>query len=266
MIGHIALFVVVGGVMAVNAVLLAQMNNKVSTDKKAVEEAAKPAEIELTILTAPACAECYDVAQLTAPLKSEQVKLTKEETVEYTSDAGVELIKKYQVTRVPTVLVRGQTAKLFDAASFIQNLGTQAEDGTLVVTNVPAPYLEVASGAIKGKFTATYITDKACKECYDPQLHVRALAGLAMKPSTEKTVDRADEPGQALLNKYKITSTPTLVLTGDLEAYPRFGQVWEQVGTIEKDGAHIFRAGQPLMGAYHDLKTGKIVKPPESNQ
>ena len=47
----------------------------------------------------------------------------------------------------------------------IQNLGKKADDGALVVTSVPPPYLDVASGAVKGKFSVTYLTDKNCKEC-----------------------------------------------------------------------------------------------------
>ncbi len=260
--GHTILFLVVGGLMGVNATLLYRENHTVKVQKQAAIEEAKPAELDITVLSAPTCTECVDMNDLLTPLrKTEKVHIRTEETIEYTSDKGAELIKKYNVTRVPTILVKGDTAKLFDVASFVQNLGTQAEDGTLVITNVPAPYVEVASGAVKGAFTATYLSDKACKTCYDPILHRRALAGLAMKPAVEKFADKNDATGEALIAKYHIISTPTLVLRGDLSAYPRFAQVWPTVGTVEKDGAYVFRQGQEFMGPYHDLKTGKTVTP-----
>ena len=260
--GHLALFILVLGLMGINATFLFGADRKVQAEKRLAEEAAKPAELEITVLSAPACTECVDMNELLTPLRNtEKVHIGKEETIEYTSDKGAELVKKYAVMRVPTILVKGDTAKLFDVASFVQNLGTQAEDGTLVITNVPAPYVDVASGAVKGKFTATYLTDKVCKTCYDPALHSRALAGLAMKPTEEKFVDKNDAAGKRLIAQYAIMSTPTVLLSGDLAEYPRFTQVWPTVGTVEKDGTHVFRQGQELMGVYHDLKTGKIVTP-----
>lgn len=260
--GHILLILGVVALMGVNATLLYQTQHKVKGEQKVAEEAAKPAEIALTILTAPACAECFNVQDLLSPLKSNaQVKVNSEKTIEYTADEGVALVQKYGITRVPTVIIQGNVDKVFDPASFIGNLGKKADDGALVVTNVPPPYTEVASGAVKGKFTLTYLTDKACKECYDPALHRRALGALGMKPTTERFVDRGEAEGQRLIAQYKIASAPTILLAGDLQEYPRFLQVWPSVGTAEKDNAYVFRSGQALMGAYHDLKTGKVVKP-----
>lgn len=259
---HLLLFVAVGAVMGVNAVLVYKMEHKINAEKKEAEEAAKPSEIELTVLSAPACAECFDINAMVTPLKNNQkIKIGNEKSIEYTSDEGAALIQKYGITRVPTLIVRGNTEKAFDEGSFIQNLGKKAEDGALVVMSVPAPYIDVASGAVKGAFSVTYLTDKGCKECYDPAMHRAALAGLAMKATGEKFVDRTDAAGKRLIAQYKIQSAPTIVLTGDLEAYPRFQQVWPTVGTVEKDGAHIFRIGQQYMGKYHDLKTGKVVTP-----
>ena len=259
---HLIIFIVVGAVMAVNAVLVYKTDNKISAEKKAVEEAAKPAAIELTVLSAPACVECFDIQAMVTPLKNnEKIKVNSEKTVEYTSDEGVALIAKYGITRVPTLVVQGNTEKAFDEASFIQNLGKKAEDGALIVMSVPAPYIDVPSGAVKGTFSVTYITDKGCKECYDPTMHRAALSGLAMKSTGEKFVDRGDTEGRTLIARYKIESIPTIVITGDLAAYPRFQQVWPTVGTVEKDGAYIFRIGQQYMGKYHDLKTGKVITP-----
>lgn len=248
--------------MAVNAVLVYKTEHKIAAEKQQAEEATKPAEIELTVLSAPACAECFDVSALVTPLKSNaQIKVTAEKTLEYTSDEGSALIQKYGITRVPTLIVHGNTEKAFDEASFTQNLGKKAEDGALVVMSVPAPYIDVASGSVKGTFTVTYITDKGCKECYDPTMHRAALVGLAMKATGEKFVDRTDTEGKQLVAQYKIESTPTIILTGELGEYPRFQQIWPTVGTVEKDGAHVFRLGQQYMGTYHNLKTGKLVIP-----
>ena len=53
--------ILVVGLMAINGTLLYSMQSKVSGEKKAMAEAAKPAELELTLLTAPQCTECFDL-------------------------------------------------------------------------------------------------------------------------------------------------------------------------------------------------------------
>lgn len=269
-VGHAALFLGVAILLAINAAILYGMQKKVGSEKRAIEEAAKPAELRLTVLTTPDCAECADVNLLIAPFKNNaKIKIAAEQSFAYTSDEAVALIQKYVITRVPTLIIQGDTEKIFDAASFVQNIGRRADDGALVVTNVPPPYTEVASGAVKGRFTVTYLTDQGCKECYDPRAHRQALAALAMKPVEEKFIDRASREGRQLISKYRIESTPTILLTGELSEYLRFEQAWPSVGTAEEDGTYVFRAGQALMGAYYNLKTRKVVKPeppPEQTQ
>ena len=261
-ITHAVLFIVVAGLMVTNAILLYYAQHKVQTEKQAAEEAAKPAAIEVVVISAADCKECVDIENLIAPLKNNpKVNIIKEQTVDYATEEGKVLVQKYNLTRVPSLLLRGQTIKVFDPASFTQNLGKQDPDGTLVITNVPPPFMDLSSRKVTGLFSATYLTDKSCKECYATESHRQALAGLGMKPAQEIFVDRAEAAGQALIGKYAIKSAPTIVLTGDLAVYAQFNQVWSQVGTVEKDGAHVFRAGQALMGAYQDLVTGKIVKP-----
>lgn len=261
-VGHIAIFAVVVGVMIANAAVLYRTQSKVAREKSTAEEAAKPAQLEITLLTAADCKECFSVGNMIATIKSNPaMEIVKEESVEYTSDAGVELVQKYGITRVPTILIRGEVDKAFDEPSFVENIGKRAEDDTLVVLNVPAPYVELPSGAVKGVFSATYLSDSSCAECYDVKIHRGALQNLAMYPAQEKFLDRAQSEGQRIISEYKIDSLPTLLVAGDLALYPQFAQVWPSVGTVEKDGTHVFRAGQPLMGAYKDLKTGKVVKP-----
>ncbi len=261
-LGHLAIFSVVGAVMLVNAVLLTQMNGKVKTERQAAEEAARPAELQLVKINDSNCATCFNTENMVTSIKNVPgLAVTAEETLEYTSDQGAELLKKYALNRVPALLVHGELDRALEKVPALATLGTRDSDGTLIVANIPPPYVEVASGQVKGNFTVTYLTDVSCAECYDVKSHRNALAGLAMTPSSEQTLDLADVQGRVLARKYNITSVPTILLSGELEEYAQFGQVWPQVGTTEPDGTYVFRAGQALMGVYKDLKTGKIVKP-----
>ena len=218
--------------------------------------------MEITFITAPDCEECFDARVMIDPLEqSGQVKIARQDAVEYTSAQGRELLEKYAINNVPTLLIRGQTESVFDSASFTQYLGTVEGDGTLVVRKVPPPYKDLASGAVRGKFSVTYIADKTCAECYDAALHRRALDSLLMNPAAEKFVDRGDPEGAELIRNYSIKTLPTIVMTGELDLYPQLAQVWSTVGTIENDGAYIFRHGQELVGKYLDLTSGQVVEP-----
>lgn len=110
---------------------------------------------------------------------------------------------------------------------------------------------------LRGRFSLIYLTDKSCSECYDVSQHRPIIEAYAAKPFEEKTVDVADSEGQGLVADYGIKKLPTIILKGDLSVYSAFQEIWPQVGTIEEDGAYVFRdAG--VMGLYFNLETGKV--------
>ena len=242
----------------VNSLLIGDIKWRLYRQEKIASEKSRPANVELTIISAPDCKACSDISLLLEQLKKKNIKITSEKTAPVASDEAVELLKKYTIVKVPTIILRGELEKNADLKEFLSAAGQIQSDGVFIATNLLPPYLDPVSGQVKGVFTVTYLTDKTCKECYDPTLHRQALQNFGMQASEEKTIDRADKAGAQLIAKYKITSVPTLVLQGDLKEYSALGQIWSQVGTIEKDGTYIFRAGQDIMGVYKDLKTGQL--------
>ncbi|MBI4426570.1 MAG: hypothetical protein HY567_03245 [Candidatus Kerfeldbacteria bacterium] len=260
-LGYFVLFVVAAALLIANATMLQAMNSDVQTQKRQAEEAIKPAEIEVTAVTAPSCQNCFNLMNLLGSLSgNEKIKVVKTDTVDYTSAAGASMVKQYNLERAPAFIIKGQTEKLLSVLPAVKSYG-QLAGNDFAGKNTPAPYLEIATGQVRGEFQATYLTEKQCSECYDPTVNRQALQQLGMRPTSETTVDRADPDGQNLVKQYKLTTTPTVILTGDLAAYVNFNQVWKKVGTIEPDGAYVFRSGQDLMGTYYDLATKKVIKP-----
>jgi len=262
-IWRVLLGLVVVGIIAGNGFWLYRVRGGAGFGRGAgnAVENADVAELTLTVISAKDCKECFDTSELLSTIReSDKVKVVKDNTYDRDSRKGKKLIEQYGITRLPAVLINGNVEKIFDVASFTQNLGKQAEDGTLVMTNIPPPYLDLATGNVKGKFTAIYVTDKTCTDCYDIGLHKQALEGLLMIPAEEKFYDRAEEEGKRLIEAYKIIAVPTLLLQGEMDAFPQLQQVWPTVGTIEADGTYVFRSGLKQMGNYFDLKTNKLVK------
>lgn len=204
------------------------------------------------------CKECSSPDSFLSELKTQGLVIGKQSTVDADSKAGKKLVEQYNITKLPTVLLRKTTTSV---QSSLAQFGETASDGTFVLRDVVPPYRDVTTSTVKGRFGVILLTDTTCKECYDAALHKTPLAHLGMIPADEKTIDIADAEGKQLIEKYHIETVPTLIMQGDLGEYKSLNQVWDQVGTTESDGAYVFRKGQESMGIYRVLKTGEIKKP-----
>ncbi len=87
----------------------------------------------------------------------------------------------------------------------------------------------------------TYLTDMSCSECYDVNINSEILRGQFGLKLTESYVDAGSDEGQELINKYKITRYPTFILSSDAMDSELLSNVWASVGSVESDGALVFR-------------------------
>lgn len=258
-LGYFTLFLAAVALFSVGATTLRAMDASVQKAKQQAVEDQRPANVSITTLLASDCAPCYDASKLTdAIAQDKKVNITSTKTVKTASPEGAALIRQYNLQRAPAMIVRGDVEKLLKILPQLQTYG-QRQDKDFVGRALPAPYRELASGKIRGEFDVTYLTEKQCKECYDPTINRQILARFGMIPRSEKTIDRSDADGQQLVQQYSVTTTPTVLLNGDLKAYSDFETAWKSVGTIEPDGTHVFRTGQEQMGASYDLAAKKVV-------
>ncbi len=237
---------------------------KLATEK----EQAKPPTFVLTTIAPENCPECFTTAPLIDALKKQNVSIGSERFLNASDTEAQALIAQFKIEKLPTLIMKGAFEKQEDLQKQLETIGTVADD-TFVWTSVQPPYKEIATGNIRGKFSATYITDTTCKTCYDVMRHEQAMANLGLKAADDAVVDIRGAEGKKLQKQYALTAVPTIILTGDLEGYDSLKAVWQSVGTIEKDGAYVFRENGIVvsqMGAYRNLKTGKIVTPPAPAQ
>lgn len=233
-----------------------RLNQKIAEAK----EAARPAEISLTIINDSACPDCVSLQPLLNNIKSANVKIAAEETIEAVSDKGKGLISKYKILKLPSLVVVGEIKKEKTLEEMWSKLG-EIKDNAFVLTQVGAPYVLVGSGEVRGRVELTMLTDRDCKNCYDVTTHESILRVYGIPAGKQKIVEANLADGRSLINKYQIKLLPTIILAGDLEAYPALKSVWSSVGTIEKDGAYVFRNGVKQMGVYKDLIANKIIDP-----
>ncbi|MBI5389657.1 hypothetical protein HZB01_04745 [Candidatus Woesearchaeota archaeon] len=354
---------IMGGVLLLAAILLVNsffVFTASSTLDKRIQQAkelAKPAKIELVVLTT-SCSTCFDINPTLAALKSENVEVTKEQSIPGDSDDAKALIEQYALTRIPAIIVRGEISKIApenfaqrdnalifaassppfvdavtgslkgevsaivindvrcrqcsdmrrvvqsviqngvaitdqklldasdeEAVEFIQKMeikklpalllsddidlypiaanmrqsGLVAKDGYYLVES-SAPYIEAETGNVRGLVQLLMVTDSSCSTCYDVTTHKGILARLGIAIDEEKTIDLVSSKGKELQQTYNLTLVPTIILQGDLAAYPTFDTIWKEVGTKESDGSYVFRKVNALGESivYKDLVTGDI--------
>ncbi|MEK7606697.1 MAG: hypothetical protein AAB444_00650 [Patescibacteria group bacterium] len=231
--------------------------------KAGVAESVRPANLDLVMITDKRCTICFSLDPLIARLKEENVKITSERSVDAMDEEGKKFVEQYAVTATPALLIMGEIEKQAAVKDFLATLG-EVKDGTFVLRNVGAPFLETNSGAVRGKAELVEISDKTCATCYDVAAHEPVLANFGLYLENTKKLDTSSAEGRDLVKKYTIQYVPTILLMGDVSVYPSLNQVWPQVGTIEADGTYIFREGVKQMGVYKDRTTGKTVTPTEA--
>lgn len=231
------------------------------TNKKMAEtaEAKRPANLDLIIITDQTCQDCFDLNSVLDSVKKENIKINSQKTVDSASDEGKQLIEKLAIQKLPTFLVTGELAKEANLAKFFSQTGNTI-DNTFVFRQVGGPYVDPATGKVKGRVNLTLLIDITCTECYEVTQHEIILKQFGINASA-KVVDIKSAAGQALVNKYGIKLAPTFVLTGDASAYPNLKSVWPQVGIVANDGAYVFTKGVPFMGVYKNLTTNKVITP-----
>ena len=226
-------------------------------------------KVSVTVLEEPACKECFDVKLLTQQLEMAGVKIIEQKTVEAKSEEGKQIITKYKITKVPT-LVFSKDALDYEVITQVwDQVGTQEQDGMLVLRTINPPYINLSSGKTEGLVSLTIIADQNCTECYNASV-IKELfqQNINMYFKTEETVDAASAKGKLMIKKYAIDVIPTVILSKEVKAYPNFEVAWEAVGTEEKDGMFVFR-NVPLLEnlfkqqeqtfAYKNLTSGKVV-------
>jgi hypothetical protein len=89
--------------------------------------------VEVTYLTDDSCEECYDVEQhRDIMMMAFGVYINEEEMIDISSAEGKELLEKYDITKVPTILMSEEAGKYQTIQLVWDQLGTIEEDGTYV--------------------------------------------------------------------------------------------------------------------------------------
>jgi thiol-disulfide isomerase/thioredoxin len=218
-------------------------------------------EVEATVLSATSCVECHDLSPVLTQLKQLGVVFAKERVVDVSSEEGKALVSEFNISRVPTVLFSSEAQWYAQITEPFKTVGTVEADGSFVWRQVNAPYVELPSGKLRGKLELVYLNDSSCVECYPVTLHKDILSqNFGAFIASEKTVDVSSAEGKTLVSQYNVSKVPTVLVKGDVAAYPVLVGAWADVGSVV-DGVYVFRELDVLQQPYRDVVKGTVVKP-----
>lgn len=210
------------------------------------------------------CNECTDASLILNQLQqSVGVVFSSKQEYEFNTKEAKELVNKYNIKSLPVLIFDSEALTYEPIQTVAKSLGSQEDDGSIVIRKMPPPYFDLATKKVKGLVTATLLVDDSCNECYDVSTVVKLISSSMGMKVSEKIVKTSSAEGKKLLSDYNITQVPTFIFSSDAIVYDQM-QAWNQVGTILKDGSYLFTNMQLLQGAvekvtYKDLATDKVV-------
>jgi hypothetical protein len=206
-------------------------------------------EVNLTLLSDNSCNECTWTSLVADSLESasNQFKLHfNRKVVDYSTLEGKDLVKKYNITKIPTFLLSKEANTSEELAKAWPNTGTIENDGTLVLRNVYPPYRNLTTSEIVGRVKLIELNDSTCATCYDVSMHEQTFEmRFFVKITNITTYDISSDTGRELVKKYNITKIPTVIISPELKAYmdasPQVAQLFELFLINESDGWYVFR-------------------------
>ncbi|MBI4439306.1 hypothetical protein HY640_05215 [Candidatus Woesearchaeota archaeon] len=216
-------------------------------------------KVALTVVNDTSCSLCSSAADIGTSLRLAGMDISAERVVDVKSSEGMALVEKYNLTRVPTVLLSKEAGRYSFVMQVWPQLGT-VEPDAYVLRKPNPPFVDLQDGKLKGLASVTLLNDTSCSKCYDVTQHMTILErGFGVRVGEVKVVDVSGQEGKALVQKYSLKAAPT-ILVRNVDIYDALQQPWTTVGSVEQDGTYIFRNFANWPGhPYMDLSTGQLM-------
>ncbi|HII16541.1 TPA: hypothetical protein HA361_01380 [Candidatus Woesearchaeota archaeon] len=240
-------------IAVVNAGQLALLNPIVEEKMAEAKEAARPAELKLTTITT-SCSNCFPIEDVTDRIKTGNVNIVSERALQSTEPEAKNLILKHGIARLPTVVAEGELEK----AGFLLSFMEEGNDA-FIFSDVLAPYVDAASGNVKGSVAAILLAKDTCEKCTDPEPLLTQFAQAGVAIGQQDRIDADSAEGKELIARYGIEKLPALILDQELNEYPEIAQAWKLAGSIEEDGSFVQREVEPPYYSIPDRKVKGFV-------
>ena len=117
---------------------------------------------------------------------------------------------------------------------------------------------QIKEAARPAELEIVILQDENCPDCFDVSPVVQAIKKTNVKINSEKVVQLSSAEGKELVQKYKITIAPSLIVSGELAKEASLREIWSQLGEV-KDNTFVLRqAGAPYVLASSGEIKGRV--------
>lgn len=250
-----AMLILAVAISVANVFILQGRVAKTDEARGVANEFLRPAKLEVTKILLSDCEKCFDIEGALESIKKQNVNITKEKTLLLDESEAEELIGKFDIQKIPTLIISGEVNKTQQLKSFFEKIGDFPDEYHAVFTSINPPYYDVPSAKVVGEVSVIDIVDSSCKECVPLTQVISALEQAGVAVTDEKTYEYFSKEGIELINKFNISRIPAILVSNEVNHYD---DVKEQVQQLadEKQGFYALHATLP---PYRDLEQGKVV-------
>ncbi len=247
--------VVAIALLILNNFMLFERGIKVTEAKEILKEQLRPAELNVIKITQDNCDSCFDIEEAMSELNNQNVNITNEKTISSNSQQGKELISKYNIKKLPTIIVSGEINKSEQLANYFEQKG-EILDNEFVYTGLTPPYFDVLSNQIKGMVQIKHLIDSSCEECVDLTPISSAMGEQGVYIQDEQFIEYNSNEGKELINEFGVKEIPAILISDEIDYYSDIKDALLQSGANKKDE---FYAVHSTLPPYRDLSQNKIV-------
>jgi len=196
------------------------------------------------------CDDCFDLNGISSSLnKIGNIIIKNEKELTYNSVEGKKLIEKYNIKKVPALIVLSKNLGKINLDEKIFRKENKA-----AIFDKSVPYLEIDTGKVNGIVNLKEIFDSSCTECASPSNIQKQLESLGVKIGNYEKIDYLSIEGQQLIKESNINFLPVTFVSKDIEEYWWvFSKIKDFLTANEK--YYFFK--EPI-APYKEISTGKI--------
>lgn len=249
------LFVIIFLNISASSIIFAQINVILDEKISEAEEIARPADINIIVLSDKNCQDCFNVKPIIEKIKERSINIKEEKELQREDNEAKKLIDKFKIDKLPTFLISGELEKDSALKDLWPKIG-EIKENTFIFKQTGTPYVNAASGEIRGKVKLTVVSASDCANCFNASLYENFPKQMRMSVEEKNTVEYNSSEGKDLIKKYGIESAPTIIISGDIGVYQT--NTLKKLGKIENDAFILTEVNPPYILTASGKLMGKL--------
>ncbi len=249
------MFILMVALTIMNNFIILQRIGEVKEARETTKELLRPAEIEVTKILLSNCQECFNIEDGLEKIRNQNVNITSERVIFFNENSAKELIDRYGIKKLPTLIISGEINKTEQLNNFFESMGNISDGKNFIFTNLEPAYYDTDLAKIVGQVSIINVIDSQCKECTSLTQAADTLKQSGVAIIKEDTYEYSSEDGKELIKRFGISRIPVILISSEINYYNNIKNELQKFSE-EKNGFYALHAINP---PYRDLESGEVV-------